>query len=203
MKNFLKNMASAAALLFAMTLPMSLAAYDGSFPFIVINKIGAEKKISLIMRDLKSPATYRLGNNTQGTLLEETIDDAEFAKIFNLQALEDGTYTFSVLTGVREVEQSFVIKGNELILNTVDRKEFYVPTILQHDDHVDLVMFSNELTKLQIEIQDENGNKVFNEELNNVVKVEKRFNLSKLAKGQYTFIVSTPNKTYMKEIRRK
>jgi hypothetical protein len=202
MKEFMKKLASAAALLCALALPMSLAAYDGSFPFIVINKIGAEKKISLIMRDLKSPTTYRLGNNTQGTLLEETIDDAEFAKVFNLQALEDGAYTFSVLTGVREVEQNFVIKGDELTLNPVERKEFYVPTILQKDDHVDLAMFSNELTKLQIEIQDENGNKVFNEELNNVVKVEKRFNLSKLAKGQYTFIVSTPNKTYMKEIRK-
>jgi hypothetical protein len=200
MKDFLKTVVSSMALAIALALPMTLAAYDGSFPLISINKVDGEKRFSLVMKDLKAPTTLRLGNNSQGTLLEEQVDGSDYAKIFSLRDLEIGVYILSIETGVREIEQTIVVKADDIEISPRARREFYAPTIKATEDHVDLMHFNSELTNLEVEIQDNEGRKMFFEELNNVVKVEKRYNLSKLPKGQYTFIVSTSNKTYMQEI---
>lgn len=200
MKDFLKTMARLALLLVWFVLPLALQGRDDN-PYISIHAVGEEKKVSLVLKNLKAPATVRL-ESTRGILLEEEVTKEEYAKVFNLNELEDGNYKLVILTGVRETEQPIAITRTGLSMNINERQEFFTPTLRMHDQLLDLSMLNNHLTSFTLQLEDAEGNLVFEDVVRNVVKVEKRYNLSQLPDGEYTVIMKVGEKFYTKTIRK-
>lgn len=201
MKDFLKTTTRFALLLVLFVLPKAMQAKDDN-PFISINSIGSEKKVSLVLKNLKTPTTIRLESALEGVLLEEEVTNSEYARVLNLNELSAGNYKLTVSTGTRETEQPMAITRTGLSLNINERKQFYAPTIKANGNLVDVSLLNNQLTSLKMKIEDAEGILVFEDEVRNVVKLEKRYNLSKLPAGEYTIIILVGEKSYLKTIRK-
>ena len=201
MKDILKTTARLVLLSVLFVLPLAMQAKDDN-PFISINTIGSEKKVSLVLKNLRTPTTIRLESAVEGVLLEEEITNAEYARVLNLNELSTGNYKLVVSTGVRETEQPISITRTGLSLNIGDRKEFFAPVVRMNGSLLDVSLLNSNLTTLKLRIEDAEGILVYEDEARNVVKVEKRYNLSKLPVGEYTVVLSVGDKSYVKTIRK-
>lgn len=201
MKDILKTTARLVLLSVLFVLPLAMQAKDDN-PFISINSIGSEKKVSLVLKNLRNPTTIRLESVQDGVLLEEEITNAEYARVLNLNELSAGNYKLVVSTGVRETEQPIAITRTGLSLNINDRKEFFAPVVRTSGQLLDVSLLNNQLTTLKLKIEDAEGALVYEDEVRNVVKVEKRYNLSKLPAGEYTIVLNVGDKAYVKTIRK-
>jgi hypothetical protein len=201
MKDILKTTARLVLLSVLFVLPLAMQAKDDN-PFISINTIGSEKKVSLVLKNLRTPTTIRLESALEGVLLEEEITNAEYARVLNLNELSAGNYKLVVSTGVRETEQPLSITRTGLSLNIGDRKEFFAPVVRMNGSLLDVSLLNSNLTNLKLRIEDAEGILVYEDETRNVVKVEKRYNLSKLPVGEYTVVLNVGDKSYVKTIRK-
>ena len=196
MKAFQKTIALA-LLLVASTLT---AVAKDAIPTVTIEKSGYEKKISVIIEHLKVPASVQI-TSTRGSVLEiEASEGERFAKIFNVSNLEDGTYRVVVVMPSNEIVQPFSIKANKLELKPSEREVFFAPTLSWKNQALDVMMFNNRLVDVNVKLFDEYGNTVFEDSMQNVLKVERRYNLNELNRGKYTVQVETPHKAYFKNI---
>ncbi len=196
MKAFQKTIALA-LLLVASTLT---AVAKDAIPTVTIEKSGYEKKISVIIEHLKVPASVQI-TSTRGSVLEiEASEGERFAKIFNVSNLEDGTYRVVVVMPSNEIVQPFSIKANKLELKLSEREVFFAPTLSWKNQALDVMMFNNRLVDVNVKLFDEYGNTVFEDSMQNVLKVERRYNLNELNRGKYTVQVETPRKAYFKNI---
>ena len=201
MKDILKTTARLVLLSVLFVLPLAMQAKDDN-PFISINTIGSEKKVSLVLKNLRTPTTIRLESALEGVLLEEEITNAEYARVLNLNELSAGNYKLVVSTGVRETEQPISITRTGLSLNIGDRREFFAPVVRMNGSLLDVSLLNSNLTTLKLRIEDAEGILVYEDETRNVVKVEKRYNLSKLPVGEYTVVLNVGDKSYVKTIRK-
>jgi hypothetical protein len=138
----------------------------------------------------------------EGILLEEEITNLEYSRVLNLNELSAGNYKLVVSTGVRETEQPIAITRTGLTLNINDRKEFFAPVVRMNGSLLDVSLLNNNLTTLKLRIEDAEGILVYEDQASNVVKVEKRYNLSKLPAGEYTVVLNVGDKSYVKTIRK-
>ncbi len=169
-------------------------------PNVRIEQSGFEKKVSVVIERLKAQVTVQV-ITAEGVVLEnETATGEKYAKIFNLENLEAGNYKIVVLTDRNEVVQPFSIKAKELVLNPATRETYFLPTLSWKNDALDVMMFNNRLMDVNLTLLDERGNTVFEDKMQNVLKVERRYNLNHLYRGKYLVQVSTPHKTYYQEI---
>lgn len=134
--------------------------------------------------------------------MEEEITNTEYARVLNLNELSAGNYKLVVSTGVRETEQPISITRTGLSLNINDRKLFFAPVVRTTGQLLDVSLLNNQLTTLRLKIEDAEGLLVYEDEVRDVVKVEKRYNLSKLPAGEYTVVLSVGDKSYVKTIRK-
>lgn len=196
MKAFQKTIALALLLVVS---TLTVFAKD-AVPTVTIEKSGYEKKISVIIEHLKVPATVQI-TSVKGSVLEmEAAEGERFAKIFNVSNLEEGKYRVVVTTPSNEIVQPFSIKGDKLELKTSEREVFFAPTLSWKDDALDVMMFNGRLLNVNVKLYDEFGNTVFEDSIQNVLKVERRYNLNELNRGKYTVQVETPRKAYFKDI---
>ena len=177
----------------------SMAMANDVLPSITLKNIPAEKKISLFIEGLNEEAKILLTDiDGQVLLSQETNGEKEFAKVFNLNQLPRGEYFITVRTSLKEVVQPISLTGTEVLVNTEKKREFFTPVIRAEDDFVDVSLFNGRIGDVTINILDSNNEQVFQEKLENVLVVEKRYRLDKLPWGRYTIEVVTPSKSYRK-----
>lgn len=168
-------------------------------PTVTIEKVGYEPKVSVILENLLTPATVQITTQRDVVLEEETSQHDRFAKIFNLEKLKKGEYKVIVIVGQREIEQPFSIADDGLQINANLRREFFQPTVNVKEETLSLMMFSQQLTDVELEIKDANGRTVFEDKMPNVIRVERLYDLNNLRNGEYMLAVKTPRKTYYRD----
>jgi len=168
-------------------------------PTVTIEKVGYEPKVSVILENLLTPATVQITTQRDVVLEEETSQHDRFAKIFNLEKLKKGEYKVIVIVGQREIEQPFSIADDGLQINANLRREFFQPTVNVKEETLSLMMFSQQLTDIELEIKDANGRTVFEDKMPNVIRVERLYDLNNLRNGEYMLAVKTPRKTYYRD----
>jgi hypothetical protein len=178
-------------------------ASNGMLPDIVIKKIDGAKKVSVAINNLKRDATINFLDQKGSTLASEVIN-AEMkpvVKVFNLKNLPAGSYSLVVSTGSKETIQPVTITKDDIFVEEGLRQVYLVPTIKIGDDYVDVSWLNGRISDMNVEIRDTQGRTIFEDELNNVLKVERRYNIEQLERGDYTMIVSTPFKKYYQRLK--
>ncbi|MCB0557919.1 MAG: T9SS type A sorting domain-containing protein [Lewinellaceae bacterium] len=196
MKKAMKKIIQLSILLFSIT---SLAMANDNLPSITLKNIPAEKKFSLSIEGLKGRAGITLTDISGQVLLsQETEGEKEFAKVFNLSQLPAGEYFLTVSTSLRETVQPISLTETEVWVNTDKKREFYSPVIQLKEDYIDVSLFNGRIGNVTINILDKNNERIFQEKLENILVVEKRYRLDQLLWGAYTIEVVTPSNTYYK-----
>ena len=177
----------------------SMMAANDNLPSITLKNIPAEKKFSLSIDGLKETAEIILTDiDGQVLLSQDTEGKKAFAKVFNLSELPSGDYFLTVRTSLRETVQPIALTKTEVLVYPERKREFYSPVIRVEKQHVDVSLFNGRIGNVTVNILDNNNAQVFQEKLENVLVVEKRYNLNQLPWGRYTIEVVTDSNTFYK-----
>ncbi len=195
MKDF-KKMLILSALITSIVLFVSAVASATTAPIVTIAQAGYAKKVSIVLDQLAAPATIWVVDAEGTLLLEEKTEGTKFAKVFNLENLPNGSYKVIITTERKEIIQPISLNDNSLAINTATREEYFAPFIRVREDAIDVMWLNNRLSDVTVAILDEQGAIVYEENIENVLKVEKRYKTSDLNKGNYTVRVTTPRKDY-------
>ncbi len=172
------------------------AARNSIFPNVEVKTIGVSKKIKIAISELKQTAQISIKTQDGRQLLSETIKSPSFAKLYNLELLNVGEYLVQITSGQKELEQPFSVTEQKLLMDNRKRREFLIPTVRLAQKKVNVMMLNTRMTDVKIQIKNEYGDVLLNEELDSVVKVEKQYNIAALKRGRYQVVISTPEKTY-------
>ncbi|NUO00365.1 MAG: hypothetical protein HUU01_07080 [Saprospiraceae bacterium] len=175
-------------------------AVAGGVPRIEIRESANAKKVSVELEKLNTPATITLEDADGNVLIEERSNGKSFAKTFNLSKLETGDYRLIVNAGLIETVQPLIITGSSLVLDENNRQEIYAPIINVGDNYVDLSFLNKRLSNVIVVFLNESDEVIFQENISNSLKVEKRYNLSRLPKGDYSVKVIAGNGDFHKAV---
>ncbi len=159
------------------------------------------KQVAVELSGFNGPVLVNLLDGTGYSLMEETVPaGAQFAKVLDLAALPVGTYTIAVSSERREIRQPLRITAADVILYEGQRVEYFAPALRLQERYLDLTWFNTRVANLELSILETDGTEVFNDNLRDIVRVERRYNLSNLRRGRYTVRVTTPFKTHFQTI---
>ena len=186
-------------LLLLLTVPV--LANGGDAPRVQFNHIESTKKVSLVLEGLSSEAEIEVRANDGAILMAERLrGQASVERLLNLEALPAGRYLIVVATPLRDILQPVVISPEGMVLNQGLRRTYFAPAIRTHDRSVDVTLLNGRVANVELTLLNNRGEAVYQEEMGNVVQVQKRLNLDQLPRGLYTLKVRTPYKAYYKDI---
>jgi len=172
-----------------------------TFPSIEITKANYEKKISFSAEGISGEVSLNLLDNEGLTLFtHSSTGQSTFGKVLNMKALPDGQYVIEFITATQEILQPFTIQSDRIQLFTEDQITRFVPTVKKSERFIDVSLLNNQIATVEIEINRADGSLVYEEEVKNVLKVQRRYDMSKMEAGLYRVKITTPAKTYFKEV---
>ncbi|MBX2875064.1 MAG: hypothetical protein KTR30_23270 [Saprospiraceae bacterium] len=179
----------------------SMATANPNLPAVEIVEAKFEKKISFEARSVQGKATVTLLDENEVSLYAQTWKDrSSIGKIFDLEALPNGKYELFFETETNEIIQPFRIEKGKVLLKENERIVRYVPIVAKVGEYIRLSWLNDEMSSVKIEIEDEDGSLVLEEKLKGVLKVARRYDVSRLERGTYLVKVKTKAKTYYREI---
>lgn len=182
-----------------LALNLAAAAADTN-PDVRIEKTAEAKKFSLELTNIDAAATtVNLYDANGVALLTEKATNNYYGKVFNMANLPAGSYELVVTTTNRDIVQPITLTANGIEMDANKRTVYFAPVILTKNTNVDVSYFRGKITDVTVGIY-HNNELVFEEDFENVIKVERRYNVSSLPKGTYYVRVSTDYKTYYREL---
>ena len=149
-----------------------------------------------IMNAFKESIEILLVDENDIVLYNEDLTNVEnYAKKLNLSQIENGKYHITVARKLKKTIQPFELteSGVQLIKN--ERKEIFLPYIVQKGSFVDVNCMAPNYTNIYIRIFDNEGKLVKEDKNYFVFDLKKRFDLSKLQSGVYFIEVSFDDET--------
>lgn len=170
-------------------------------PTVEIVKADYEKKISFEATGVEGAAKVSLFDEFGVSLyVQSWKDQPKLGKIFDLEPLPNGNYTLVFETESNEVLQPFKIEKSKILLNSSARVVRVIPTVKKVDQYVSVSWSNDRPSNVNLTIEDSNGAIVMEEKLNNIWKIARRYDVSRLESGTYLVKVKTDAKTYYQEV---
>ena len=167
---------------------------------IKVTQIGKTKTAHVEITGISAETIIRLKDDNGVVLLQQIANGTEFNKAFNFSQLTDATYNLIVTTTTRELVQPIKVKDDQISANPSKMKTYYSPVVNVHESLVDLSWFNGKISSMKVQITDLNGSIVFADDIKNVFKVEKRYNMKQFRRGDYVVVIETPYKRYYENI---
>lgn len=178
-----------------------LYATDGGSELKVdIKAIQGTQKVSVSLKGLKGETMIQLKDHNELLLLQQLTTDSEVLKILDLSALVIGEYDLILTVGNKEIIQPVLMGKDQLSVPKELRRVYFSPTVKVNGSIVDVNWFNGRIADMKVRITDLNGSIIFSEDIDNVTKVEKRYNLEKVMRGDYVIVIDTPRKTYYENV---
>ena len=166
----------------------------------IITKIehaGAKSIAVYIEFPVATSAKLSIRDADGSLIFSETYRDITiFAKKIDLANLPKGAYTLEVegpqkinVYGVRLSDDQLLIEGGK-------PKVIFKPTFVQKDGYMDIIMLLLDEPKATVKIYSPVGDLLLSQEFENIKTLEKRFNISELPAGTYSFIVSAGGRIF-------
>lgn len=179
---------------------INLAVANNYIPVLKV-EAGIDKKFYLALENVSAETSVQILDQEGFTLIEESVAASEaFEKVFNLEKLQAGIYTLVIKSNYKETVQPMIITGRNLIVDESKRKEFYPAIIKMEKNNVNLSLLNPTKSKVVLSIQDATGETLYRDALNDLMVVEKRYDLSQLSSGQYTVVVDTSNEVFTQRV---
>jgi len=177
-----------------------LLANDNQLSNVTV-KAAHGRKVILSIDEMHSSAMVRLYNNNGELLTKVKAEAPTFIQQFDLSKLEAGIYRMTIEYGIREMALPITIKAHQSYPELGEREVNMKPIVRKaNDQQVDLTFLNERIGTVLVEIVSPSGRVVFTDKLEHVLRVNKRYDLSKLYPDTYSFIVTTPKKTYTTEL---
>ncbi len=194
MKTQITKIIAAALLLTAST---TLNATNGPAEKSIKVSTENQKAVVLQLDNLSSGTEVSLKNNAGTILFQDEVNEAEYAKVFNLKSLEEGDIYLEIESDEQlEVliikvtdTQAYLEKSTELIIEKA---------IVKMQGDMAKVFFGNNEGQTKVALFDEANDIVYRHKAEN--GGSKTYDLSDLADGTYTFQFKSGGKTFYHRI---
>ena len=120
---------------------------------------------------------------------------ARFAKKYNLSQLEAGNYKLVVTKNFVKTIQPFELTYRAVVLNELERREKFLPSINQSGKSVDVNVLLGNYSNIIVKIYGNDGLTSFEDKNYVVLTLHKRYDLSKLPSGAYIVEVLAGDET--------
>jgi len=154
---------------------------DGSKAFILDTELWNSEYVSVTIK------------NEEGILIWQDKYSTRNDKRFNFENLPNGLYSITLDNELKTMIQEFRITKEEIILGE-NINTIFKPWINVSEQHIDLNFLANK-KKTKVTIYDNNEN-IFDIVIKGKDTINKRFDISELAAGEYSFHVSSNGNTY-------
>lgn len=134
--------------------------------------------------------------NAQGlsVLTDKVSQKDATAKKYNLKYLAEGDYKVEIANDQKTLVQDIELSDNSVIVSD-ESTTYFNPTIVQTDGRIDINVFS--LKKdVHMEISDIRMNRLYHEDLDAPMSVNKRFDTSELEAGTYIINVKQNGRSF-------
>ncbi len=159
-----------------------------------------DNKLMMELFMYEASATVRIVDGN-GYLLfsEKTGQNPQYAKVFDMATLPEGSYRFEV-EGENTI-QIIDFKVKESKLNLLGEMEtYYKPVIRQKDKVADLQLFNASEQPVSVTFRNADGQLLLRHAPEAAIRIEKRFDLAQLAPGTYSMTVQVGKRIYQKQL---
>ncbi|NNC49587.1 MAG: hypothetical protein HKO01_03530 [Flaviramulus sp.] len=199
MKNVIKN--SKKGILMVTMFAASLSfAKETSF-FTIKNDV---KKTALTLKNVKAGNLLSIIDDNGVILYKEIIQKTGiYSKGFDLTAFTDGAYLFELNKDLEIITIPFSVKSNTVIFNKEKGKTIFKPYFKVKEDVLYISKLTLNETPLTVAIYYVNSGESelkYSETVENTMDYKKAFKLTGLEEGSYKVIVTSEDRTYVKNI---
>jgi len=197
MKTKIKTIAQAALVIVALLTSYNASAYEGDS--IVIHNHAGIKRVKIDVLNIDTPFSLTIREKNGVILHKERVkSSAQFSKIFNMSELADGEYILEIKSVKGKQTRTFFVEGaNVLTKDSADSKNTASFVVNKNTMLLSYINGSKDYSYLQL--LNANGDVVFEDHLNNLLVIQRQYNLSKLTKGSYTAKLYSGNQSYVSE----
>lgn len=170
---------------------------------VEMESLPQSKKVKVTLKtSLKDPKILVI-DDQEGILLEQTItsDKAFVEQIIDLANLPKGRYNILVKSVLKEIVQPVQLTDKKCVIKDYLRQEYYTPMLIPHEGYFDISWVGHRIGSFTLTLLDKGGNIVFKDKSENVLRVQKRFRINRIAKGDYTVKMTTSYKTYYEQLK--
>ncbi|UOB16933.1 hypothetical protein [Abyssalbus ytuae] len=199
MKSLVRN----SVMLFAM-FTLTVATALANDPYLRLEKTG-DKVITFAISKISSPVYVSFKDAEGSVVYSDTYKlDKPTLKKYSFEEMAEGDYYLEVETDVKVEKYLIVVDSKGAELYEAYDKVYHKPVAIAKSNRKVFVSKLN-LSKddLKISVYDEQGHWLCTEVVkgdNKEHTIGKRFNMTKVEKGEYTFFLTTDGKTYVETI---
>lgn len=181
----------------------SLMAIANEASVFSIKNVGSNS-ISLQVKNVIQPQIQMTLKDVHGVILhDETISKNKInSRKYDLRNLPKGTYSVIVsydnLIKVQKIKKEF----GRIDIDYDNVQTMFRPTFIENADYLDLNMLSLSKQNISLMIKDDKGHIIYNKRDQINGSFQKRFNLSELKEGNYTFMVEFVGSNINKEFKK-
>jgi hypothetical protein len=154
---------------------INITAIDNSKTVVVSFNNTANGDMTIALEDI----------NGSNYAADKVKPSTHFAKKYNLSQLESGKYRLVVTKNLVKTIQPFELTNRNVVLNELERKDKFVPTISQKDKKMDVNVLLGNYSNITVKIYTNDGKLVFENKNYVVLTLNQRYDLSKMSAGTY------------------
>lgn len=169
-------------------------------PNILVTAAADEKAIEVRLRNISgSGYKLELTDEKGNILMKEAINNQNlYAKRYVLNTLQDGVYELKIQKLLEITTQKVeVTSGNVRLL---ERKQTFMPYLKQKAKKLDVNVLQSKNGTITMNIFTNEGYKMFSDKQENILTLNKRYDLSQLPKGIYIVEIQTEDDSHYESI---
>lgn len=169
---------------------------QGGNPDVSVMAVNEAKAIEVrLQRINREGYTLKLTDEQGNILLQEAIkNQPSYAKRYRLGSLQEGTYDLTIQRSLETTVQKVALTADGVKL--LESKKVFAPAIYQKAKHLDINALQTKQGEMVVNIFTNEGRKMFSETQQNIVSLNKRYNLEKLPSGVYIVEIVTQDETH-------
>lgn len=167
--------------------------------FTTLTKEKTSKITNVTFENVKKGALLLIKDKNSLVLYKELIErSGKYTRGFDLTALPDGSYYFELDKQVEINITPFVVKSNVVTFNKSEQHTINKPFVTIKRDRIMVSKLALENQPLEIKIYDENSYLIFSDKLENGQILERIYDVSKVAKGNYKIVLKSDGREFVK-----
>lgn len=156
-------------------------------------------KVKIEFKSVKKGQSITIKDKFNANVYSQKIKtEGAYSKLFNVSALNNGTYTIELKKEKEIIIKTFKVEGELVTFLKEETKKVHKPVIRTKNELVLIskIDFNNEPLKVAIFY---NGDLILSETVNGYGVINKIYKLSETKKGDYSVVIKTDGKKYTED----
>ena len=159
------------------------------------------KKVRVVFNSVKKGQTITLKNNNGNTIYnQEILNAGKYSRIFNLAALENGTYTAELNKNYEVIVKPFTVKEGTISFKTTEEYTIFKPVIRTENNllYITKINLNEEPVKVSLYYENE---VIYTNTFTETPVVNKVFRFLENESGNYRVVINGDNKSFVEEFK--